>query len=151
MAGNWPASWVRCSSSVNFYDLQIETKVSLSLRNFVVALSVCVCVFFPPHRSYNCYKSAPQYSSAGTHSDLFADVKGHFVYQYTVSFNWLSLTDQISSLQCLYSQETQSLQSYCYKMWIPAGCGICHILCYNVQYPYYIPLNIGLLEKTFDK
>ncbi len=27
-----------------FYDLQIETKVSLSLRNFVVALSVCVCV-----------------------------------------------------------------------------------------------------------
>ncbi len=44
MAGNWPASWVRCSSSVNFYDLQIETKVSLSLRNFVVALSVCVCV-----------------------------------------------------------------------------------------------------------
>ncbi len=35
-----------------FYDLQIETKVSLSLRNFVVALSVCVCVFFPPHRSY---------------------------------------------------------------------------------------------------
>ncbi len=25
-----------------FYDLQIETKVSLSLRNFVVALSVCV-------------------------------------------------------------------------------------------------------------
>ncbi len=44
MAGNWPASWVRCSSSVNFYDLQIEMKVSLSLRNFVVALSVCVCV-----------------------------------------------------------------------------------------------------------
>ncbi len=38
------ARWVRCSSSVNFYDLQIETKVSLSLRNFVVALSVCVCV-----------------------------------------------------------------------------------------------------------
>ncbi len=28
-----------------FYDLQIETKVSLSLRNFVVALSVCVCSF----------------------------------------------------------------------------------------------------------
>ncbi len=27
-----------------FYDLQIETKVSLSLRNFVVALGVCVCV-----------------------------------------------------------------------------------------------------------
>ncbi len=25
-----------------FYDLQIETKVSLSLRNFVVAFSVCV-------------------------------------------------------------------------------------------------------------
>ncbi len=35
-----------------FYDLQIETKVSLSLRNFVVALSVCVCVFFPPQRHY---------------------------------------------------------------------------------------------------
>ncbi len=33
-----------------FYDLQIETKVSLSLRNFVVALSVCV--FFPPQRHY---------------------------------------------------------------------------------------------------
>ncbi len=29
-----------------FYDLQIEMKVSLSLRNFVVALSVCVCVSF---------------------------------------------------------------------------------------------------------
>ncbi len=28
-----------------FYDLQIETKVSLSLRNFVVAFSVCVCSF----------------------------------------------------------------------------------------------------------
>ncbi len=36
-----------------FYDLQIETKVSLSLRNFVVALSVCVCVCsFPPQRHY---------------------------------------------------------------------------------------------------
>ncbi len=30
-----------------FYDLQIETKVSLSLRNFVVALSVCVCPSSP--------------------------------------------------------------------------------------------------------
>ncbi len=50
-----------------FYDLQIETKVSLSLRNFVVALSVCV--FFPPHRSYTspfCSVRFPLRTSAGT-------------------------------------------------------------------------------------
>ncbi len=47
-----PVGWGALPLSI-FYDLQIETKVSLSLRNFVVALSVCVCVFFPPHRSYS--------------------------------------------------------------------------------------------------
>ncbi len=40
-----------------FYDLQIKTKVSLSLRNFVVALSVCVCSF-PPQRHYRCLRKA---------------------------------------------------------------------------------------------
>ncbi len=38
-----------------FYDLQIETKVSLSLRNFVVALSVCVCPS-SPQRHYTEFK-----------------------------------------------------------------------------------------------
>ncbi len=38
-----PVGWGALPLSI-FYDLQIETKVSLSLRNFVVALSVCVCV-----------------------------------------------------------------------------------------------------------
>ncbi len=36
-----PVGWGALPLSI-FYDLQIETKVSLSLRNFVVALSVCV-------------------------------------------------------------------------------------------------------------
>ncbi len=51
-----------------FYGLQIETKVSLSLRNFVVALSVCVCPS-SPQRHYTspfCSVRFPLRTSAGT-------------------------------------------------------------------------------------
>ncbi len=94
-------------------------------------------------RKVHCYKSAPQYFSARTHSDLFADVKVHFVYQYTISFNWLSLADQISSLQILLrNPRFYSVIAIRCEFLQDVTFDICHILHYYVQYPNYLPLNI---------
>ncbi len=85
-----PVGWGALPLSI-FYDLQIETKVSLSLRNFVVALSVCVCVFFPPHRSYTspfCSVRFPLRTSAGTGTRSREN-------RHTQDTNNISITDWI--------------------------------------------------------